>query len=287
MKIRSIAVLGALLAGSVVAIPAAPAFAALSLYRVNAPSALNDDSSPKTATVSCTNPGDHVVGLGGRVNSNTNGKVLMTKSYVDAALTTVTVFGIEAEDATTAWSLDAWAICAPAGNVTGLQLVETTSLPATTSVGSLTAPCPAGKIALGGGYRLEEGEGKVAVDELDYDSNLAWVSSTVYPYDTTVGDFTLSTQAICASPPAHHSLLSAPVTALNSVTPKLSTTGSCPSNTQVAGVGARLDGLTGAGSLDDLQPKIAQGVGEAEGNEIGASGSGNSWDLVTEAVCIG
>ena len=53
MKIKSIAVLGALLAGSVVAIPATPAFAALSLYRVNAPSALNDDSSPKTATVSC------------------------------------------------------------------------------------------------------------------------------------------------------------------------------------------------------------------------------------------
>lgn len=286
MKIKSIAVLGALLAGGVVAIPATPAFAALSLYRVNAPSALNDDSSPKTATVSC-NPGDHVVGLGGRVNSNTNGKVLMTKMYVDAALTTVTVFGIEAEDATTPWSLDAWTICAPAGSVNGLQFVETTSLPSTTSVDSLTAPCPAGKIALGGGYRLEQGEGKVAVDELNYDPNLAWVSSTVYPYDTTVGDFTLTTQAVCATPPASHSLLSAPATARNSVTPKLTTTSSCPSGTQVAGVGARLDGLRGEGSLDDLQPKITQGVGEAEGNEIGASGSANSWDLVTEAVCIG
>jgi hypothetical protein len=284
MKIRRLVVLAALFAGTVVAIPATPAFASLSLYRVNNPS-VNDASSPKTASVSCTNPDDHVVGLGGRVNDNNNGDVLMTRMYTDAALSTVTVFAIEAIPTTSDWSLDAWAICAPSGSVGGLQFVETTTLPSTSDKLALTAPCPAGKIVYGGGYRVDEGSGKVAIDELNYDPNLAWVSSTAYVYDSTVGDFSLTTQAICAAPPAIHSLLSAAVTSRNSVTPKITTTGICPSGTQVAGVGGRLDGVTGDGSLDDLQPKTAQGVGEAEGREIGAYGS--SWDLVTEAVCVG
>ena len=138
-------------------------------------------------SISC-NGADHVVGAGGRINAG-QGDVLMTRMYADAVLHTVTVAGVEANATKVPWSVDAFAVCAPAGTVTGLQLVTTTSASNPFDKVAVTAVCPAGKSTFGGGYRLDNASSAVAVDELAFVSTLGSVSGTAYVFGAP-GNFT-------------------------------------------------------------------------------------------------
>jgi hypothetical protein len=280
--LRLALVLGVLGAATVV-IPAAPAFAALSLYRVTNTST-SDDSSPKSVSISC-NSGDSLVGLGGRINDG-GGEVLLTKMYANSALNTATVQGVEAQAVSTAWSATVYAVCAPAGTVGGLELDTS---PVASNAGdkiNVAASCTGSKVVLGGGFKLESAGGGAAMDELKIISGVQTVYSTAYVHDPAAGNFTLTTQAICANKPAHSDYVFQSPGPYNSISPKTETTSVCPtSGNQPTFVGGVLDGLAGSGSLVALEPHLSEAANEVTGREIGSYTG--TWNLTAQMICIG
>ncbi|MBQ1020786.1 hypothetical protein KBX71_23320 [Micromonospora sp. D93] len=279
-KLAGLAVLTGMAAATTLLVPATPAQASVGLYRVAATSVL-DATNAKTMPISC-NGADQVVGAGGRINDG-QGDVLMTRVYADATLHTVTVLGVEANATNVPWSVDAFAVCAPAGAVAGLQLVTTTSVNNALDKVGITAVCPAGKKTFGGGYRIDNANAAVAIDELAFTSALGSVSSTAYVFGAP-GNFTLQTQAFCGTPLPAMALTEA-TSAFNANAPKSVTTPVCAAGSQTAGVGAVLTGLTGAGSVATLLPRAALDSAESTGREIVAYAAG--WNVRAQQVCVG
>ncbi|SCG51105.1 hypothetical protein [Micromonospora zamorensis] len=279
-KLAGLAVLTGMAAATTLLAPTSPAQASVGLYRVAATSVL-DATNAKTMAISC-NGLDQVVGAGGRINDG-QGDVLMTRVYADATLHTVTVLGVEANATNVPWSVDAFAVCAPAGAVAGLQLVTTTSANNALDKVGITAVCPPGKKTFGGGYRIDNANAAVAIDELAFTSALGSVSSTAYVFGAP-GNFTLQTQAFCATPLPAMALTEA-TSAFNANSPKSVTTLACPAGSQTAGVGAVLTGLTGDGSVATLLPKPALDTAEATGREIVAFAG--AWNVRAQQVCVG
>jgi len=258
---------------------AAPAYASLSLYRITAVSA-HDSVSPKTVTATC-DVGDTLLSVGGRVNDG-GGDVLLTRAYADGALSLATAAGIEAIATTVDWDVEVMAVCAPAGMISGLQLMETTAGPSISDKFPI-AVCPVGKLAFGGGYKVEDGYGLASIDELRFDTALGWVQATSYA-NGAVGNYSLTAQAICGTPVASMSLVSW-TTATNSISPKTETTPACPAGTQTSGIGGAITGALGAASIDTLIPKPQLGTVEITVREVGAY-PGN-WNVLVQAVCAG
>ncbi|MGC4814347.1 hypothetical protein ACLQ29_27780 [Micromonospora sp. DT228] len=279
-KMAGLAALTGMAAATTLLAPTTPAQASVGLYRVAATSVL-DATNAKTMPISC-NGADQVVGAGGRINDG-QGDVLMTRMYADAALHTVTVVGVEANATNVPWSVGAFAVCAPAGTVAGLQLVTTTSANNALDKVGVTAVCPAGKKTFGGGYRIDNANAAVAVDELAFTSALGAVSSTAYVFGAP-GNFTLQTQAFCANPLPAMALVDA-LSASDATSPKPVPTLACPAGSQTAGVGGVLTGLLGAGSVTTLVPKATLDTAEATGREIVAFGG--AWNLRAQQVCVG
>ncbi|WP_328654194.1 hypothetical protein OG598_10235 [Micromonospora sp. NBC_00330] len=278
-KLAGLAVLTGMAAATLLA-PATPAQASVGLYRVAATSVL-DATNTKTMPISC-NGADQVVGAGGRINDG-QGDVLMTRMYADAALHTVTVVGVEANATNVPWSVNAFAVCAPAGTVAGLQLVTTTSANNALDKVGITAVCPPGKKTFGGGYRIDNANGAVAIDELAFTPALGSVSSTAYVFGAP-GNFTLQTQAFCATPLPAMALTEA-LSGLNATSPKPMTTPACPAGSQTAGVGGVLNGLTGAGSVTTLVPSATLDTAQATGWEIAPFAG--AWNIRAQQVCVG
>ncbi|WP_433111240.1 hypothetical protein [Micromonospora sp. CA-246542] len=279
-KLAGLAVLTSVAAATTLLAPSTAAQASVGLYRVAATSVL-DATNAKTMTISC-NGVDQVVGAGGRINDG-QGDVLMTRVYADATLRTVTVFGVEANATNVPWSVDAFAVCAPAGAVSGLQLVTTTSANNALDKVGITAVCPPGKKTFGGGYRIDNANAAVAIDELAFTSALGSVSSTAYVFGAP-GNFTLQTQAFCATALPAMALTEA-TSVFNANAPKSVTTPACPAGSQTAGVGAVLTGLSGAGSVATLVPRPALDTAEATGREIVAFAT--PWNIRAQQVCVG
>ncbi|HZM83414.1 MAG TPA: hypothetical protein VFC19_47470 [Candidatus Limnocylindrales bacterium] len=265
-------------AGSLVVV-ATPAHASLNLYRVDNASA-NDSVSPKNATVSC-NAGDQMLSVGGRIN-NGAGDVLLTRAYSDNAMSIATASGIEAINTGASWNVEVFAVCAPAGTVANLTLQQNTDGPDVLDKFPIVN-CPVGTIAYGGGFKVENGFGAVAIDELDFDDNLTWVQAVSYDY-VAPPSYSLTVQAFCGTPPALYSRQEW-TSANNSVTPKTETTPTCPVGTQVSGAGGEMTGALGTVGMATVIPKQTLTTAEVTGREIG--NSGNSWQIEAQAVCVG
>jgi len=281
MRSRALLALLATVVGTAIGtvVAAAPAHASLSLYRITAISP-HDSTSPKTITATC-DVGDTLLSVGGRVNDGA-GDVLLTRAYADGALNLATAAGIEAIATTADWDIEVMAVCAPAGMISGLQLIETTAGPSTSDKFPLAA-CPAGKLAFGGGYKVEDGYGLASIDELRFDTALGWVQATSYA-NGAVGSYSLTAQAICGTPAASMSLVSW-TSATNSISPKTETPPVCPAGTQTSGIGGAITGALGAASIDTLIPKPQLGAGEITVREVGAYSG--SWNVLVQAVCAG
>lgn len=167
--------------------------------------------------------------------------------------------------------------------MSGLQLVTTTSANNAASKVAVTAVCPPGKSTFGGGYRVDNANAAVAIDELGFSSTLGSVWSTAYVFGAP-GNFTLQTQAFCGTPLPAMTLTQAESVS-NASAPKSATAPACPAGSQTAGVGAVLTGLTGAGSVATLLPKAALDTADATGREIIAYAS--SWKVEAQQVCVG
>lgn len=265
----------ALVSGAVVLVPALPASAAAGLYRVSAVSS-SDSVSPKTVTVDC-DPGDKLTSVGGSVDG-TNGDVLLTRAYADAALSRATASGIEGIATAANWTVTVYGVCAPAGAINGLTLVETTAGPNPNDK-FVTASCPAGKVTYGAGWKLLDAYGLVSIDEVKLNAALTSVQVTSYDWGA-VGDYSLTAQAICGTALANMSL-STFSSANNSVSPKTVTTNACA---EVSGAGAWITGAVGAANIDTLRVKPQLEVAEVVVREVGAYG--NNWDVEVQAVCL-
>lgn len=158
----------------------------------------NDNSSPKTATVSCP-AGKRVVGAGGRT-ANGDGHVALEGIVPNAALTAVTATAAEDPDGFDGnWVVVAYAVCAD--RPAGLQRVSASSPPDSEEINYATAPCPAGKNLLGTGVELVDADGRVALDDLR--PNALLTSNTVTGIENRFhhpGDWSITAHAICASP---------------------------------------------------------------------------------------
>jgi hypothetical protein len=281
--LRSALALGVLGAATLV-LTATPAHAVLGtgLYRVSATS-VSDATSPKSITASC-NPGDDAVGLGGHINDD-DGAVLMTRMTVNNGLDTVTVQGAEAIATADPWSVTGYVMCAPAGAAAGLQLVTTVSVSDPNDKVNIAATCPANRFTFGGGYQISNpGVGNVAVDELTFNATLTTVNSTAYVYNAGVGNFTLTTQAICGTRPPIMSFLSW-TSASNTISTKIETSPTCPTGGEPSATGAVLTGATGGASVAGLEPHVSGLATESTAREIGTFTG--SWTLQNQAICVG
>jgi hypothetical protein len=132
------------------------------LERVAATSPLN--SANKSVSVSCP-AGKRVLGAGADLNTF-NGQVILDDLRPNAALTSVTVNGVEDETGNPAnWSLTAYAVCA--NPVAGLERIAQTS-PLDSSQAKFVSPsCPGGKVLTGVGADINSLNGQVLLDVLD------------------------------------------------------------------------------------------------------------------------
>jgi hypothetical protein len=165
------------------------------LERVSAGSTL--DSSNKSVTATCP-AGKKVVGSGFDTNAG-NGQVVIDDVRPDAALSGVTVQGLEiGSDFTNPWGITAYAVCAtpPAG----LERVASSS-PLTSSTKSVTATCPAGKNLIGLGSDINAGVGKVGLDDIIPDAGLTQVTVTGNELESgNPNVWSVTAYAICALP---------------------------------------------------------------------------------------
>ena len=168
------------------------------LQLVSAQSASN--SSSKSVTVSCPS-GKVVIGAGGQVNVGTSGRAVLDEITPLPNLSGVTAVGVETVGGTTSnWTVKAYAICASAGAVPGLQLVSAQSA-INSSVKSVTASCPSGKQLIGAGGQINATSGEAVLDEITPLPNLSGVTTVgVEPGSGTANSWSVKSYAICATP---------------------------------------------------------------------------------------
>jgi hypothetical protein len=156
-----------------------------------------DGTANRSVSVSCP-AGKQVVGAAGE-EFNGLGQVILDDVRPNAALTSVTVNGLEDQTGYTAfWTLTARAICATAPP--GLERVSAAS-GLDSSPKSVTVSCPTGKNLLGMGYDTNTFNGEVLIDSFRPNEALTSVTlSAVEDVDGNAFNWSLTAYGICASP---------------------------------------------------------------------------------------
>jgi len=278
-KILRLAAVAGLLAAAFAAAPATTATAAiapLGLYRVGS-SSLNDSISPKSVSVSC-NGTDKLTDVEGFVDGGT-GQVLLTKAYAENNQHTATAQGYETIATTANWTVWVYGICTPATGIQHMTLVQKT-FGATPDDKFVKAECEGSQVAYGGGWKLEDAAGDVAIDEKFFDTANQGVQITVYNFDT-VGDYTLTAQVLCGDAIGTRTLLTHS-SANNSITPKTDSPTACSG--EVTGVGAITTGGIGNTSISMLRVKPNMQEAEVTVREIDAYTT--NWLVESESLCL-
>jgi hypothetical protein len=246
------------------------------LERFSAPSP--DNSSNKSVTVSCP-AGKQVLGAGGDIDGG-SGEVVMGIVRPNAALTSVTVQGLEDQNGTTAnWTATAYAICATPPP--GLERVLVPS-PTDSLDKSVPATCPAGKRVVGAGGDITGGGGQVALNDIIPNSALTSVTVTgLEDQDGTTSDWSVGAYAICANPVAGRERV-AIASATDSSDKNVGAP--CPTGKQVTGVGAQLSGGGGQVVLNEVQPNFSLTGAAAIGRED-EDDTASNWSVTAFAIC--
>lgn len=266
--------------GAALTVPAGPAQAVANPYRNQGVSA-NDASSPKDAVASCTG-NDRLVGMGAKIEGG-QGEVLLTGMVPDLATDSVTATGVENVAVGTAWQAIAWAICAPVGTEpANLAVEDDVAVAVPASPKTVDAQCQGNSIVYSVGFILTEDDGKVAIDEVEFDPAFTSGSVTAYTNNGLAGSWGLQTYVICGAPSPNPSLQTW-TSARNSITPKTETTPVCGGTTEVHGVGAVIDGARGDASITTLNPRPQLTTGEATVREIGTTT--DNWEMEVQAFC--
>jgi hypothetical protein len=272
----------ALLAG--LALSAPPAHAAipgLTVVRATTPWT----SADKNITVNC--PGNTVpLSAGFQVGGTLDqGRINITGAYP----TGPRGISVRAEESVAGfsgnWDLQALAVCAV--SPPGYQIISRTANAGNASSMATTASCPSNKVLLGTGMKLDQSANQVLLTALEPTKNSVHVEAQEDVLGTT-SPWSLTGYAFCADPLPTHGVYEA-VNGLSSVDSKFQMR-TCPSGTEILGVGGSIENPTGAGdlSLFNVFPAIYSGVHAvfSDADEtLGTMSSTNTWALHSHVIC--
>lgn len=270
----------------------APASAAPS--KVVSAGSATDSIARKTATAYCPS-GTRVFGGGGDI-TNGGHSVALTglrpTSFVFGSTRVESFTAIAEETAAYAptWAVYAYAICGPALPNQSVQTHKVTSGAATTQLHA-GANCPAGTAPLGVGAEIGNGAGQVVLHSTygnytvnPYGIPTGWASAKAFEDETGyAGTWTLTSYAVCASPPPGLTYVFAD--SANNSSDKGYTPVECPFGTSVYGVGGYLGYNTGQVYFDRLVPHGANWTGADSDTREDATGFTAPWYTTVEAIC--
>jgi hypothetical protein len=235
-------------------------------------------SSNKSVTATCP-AGKQLLGASGDTTGASPGQVAINDIIPNAALTSVTVQGLEDQNGSADnWSVRAHAICAPPPP--GLERVLATS-PNDSLNKSVTAVCPAGKRVLGAGGEVSAGGGQVVLDELTPTSSLGSVRVSGFEdQDGTATNWLLRAYAICAVPVAGLERIVATSTLSSD---NKTVVADCSAGKQLLGVGGELGGGGGGQVVLDHLTPFTDGL-FVTGNED-EDGTSSNWLVRAYAIC--
>ena len=233
----------------------------------------------KNATATC--PGDlRVYGAAFNV-VNGNGKVAVNTLQPSANLRSVFVEANEiGSGLSTAWRLDAEAICGPA--TAGMRLVTASKPTSSDAEENLGVSCAVSERIYGAGYLFTNGYGEVFLTVMQYLSNRSVIMAG--SIDDTPLVWGITGYAICGPAPTTYAQRTTSDQVHDSNTPKSENTPACPSGTRVHGVGMRLVGGTGDVVIEDLRPSsaaLSSGLGKAYENDSTAV----DWSVRAQVIC--
>jgi hypothetical protein len=242
-----------------------------------------DSTANKSIAAVCP-PGKRVIGGGGRVSGGQH--VVLTRlepvstsgptgrdSYVVAASEDQAGF-------TGTWALQAYAICADP--LPGLQIVSAISAAGSEPFQGVSASCPAGKLAVGAGGRINSGGGQVALSTQAEGSSFSTrtTAAGMEDPDGFAGTWSVTAFAVCVTPTSVLDLRIVKVQSASDATNIKSAVALCPAGKRVTG-----------GTAFSSVPGVVQSVAP-DGNRLQIQGIarndsvvGGVWDLTVVALC--
>jgi hypothetical protein len=100
-----------------------------------------------------------------------------------------------------AWSFQVFAFCASVPGALGLEIVTHPNLPTSAPSDRATAQCPAGKLLIGAGGKIDNGNGQVDLSlftDLNGDTATATQAFAKEDVDGFAGNYTLTSYSVCA-----------------------------------------------------------------------------------------
>ena len=163
--------------------------------------------------------------------------------------------------------------------------VETAQSPNDSYDKTVTVRCPSGKKVIDAGGYIENGGGKVTLDDIFPDPDLNFVNATGLETDSYGSNWRVHAYATCADSMPGLEWIKAQ-TATNSDSPKTLTVACSPGKT-VLGAGDTITGGDGEVFVDEAVPNGGAGVAATQVSLIGVEGDDYSgkWDLDGFLIC--
>jgi hypothetical protein len=209
-------------------------------------------------------------------------------SYEPISGTTTRAVAWEDEDDTNNnWSARSFAICTT--ELTGLEVVSRTSDIGSFPVQFVAAPCPAGKVVLGGAGFANTTDGHFARDQLFIQGIVPRASNdvlvTVAEDGTGLGvEWQVIAYAICALPVAGHTVVTTSRT-FEADTDFASVTSTCPAGKHVLGTGVLVDVKPGRLIVDEVRPNAALTAVTVSAIASQSWTPSTDWSLTAYAIC--
>lgn len=163
------------------------------------------------------------------------------------------------------WSFQVFAFCATVPAALGVQIVPHTNPSTSAPSDRATAPCPAGKLLIGAGGKIDNGNGQVDLSlftDLNGQTATATQAFAKEDVDGFAGNYTLTSYSVCAVQfvPGDIQQLKTGVATLTAAS--LSSTVACPSGLRLTGLAG---GTTEPGThMQRLSPRSTMGPNLAD-----------------------
>jgi len=234
---------------------------------------VNDSASSKGIGVPC--PTGTVI-LGGGLDINGGGHSVRILQSGPQKNGWVAAAREDASGYASSWSVTVWAICG--SQPTGYEIVSASGT--TTTSGSVTATCPAGKKVIGAGGIAWNDSLHSVLDTIAPNAALTGVYVEAFHDETPPSAaYDFHALAICANPVPGLTRVGA-LSALDSNDKSASVT--CPAGTKVHGLSGSISGATGQAYMDAMAPFSDGATVVAREDSTGYSGS---WSIAAYAIC--
>jgi hypothetical protein len=258
----------------------------LTAYVICAPGARREfqtsfaDSDPKNVNVTCVDPGQQVLGLGGVV-LNGDAEVLLERFRPDPPNNALVTAFEDDGGFSGNWQLSGNAVCSTP--LPGQEIVSNVTAQNSVSDKEVSVSCPGTKRVVGGAGEIFNGLGQVLLDSTVPNAALTTVNVHALEDETGTGmSWSLTARAICADALPGLERVSSSST-LDSNTPK-GATASCPTGKTLLSAGFDLNTFNGEILLGSLSPDnmltqaTASGIEDVTGNPF-------NWSVTSYGIC--